>query len=279
MSLHTKTRTLGQLKTELSVRLGFVSVGQSAVMHEPLLVSFLQDAAEQIYAQYGDELLYKVSDEFDATEGTRFYDIPDSADPFSITDMVLEYSPGHFHPMIHGIPNKIRTKGDTEGGKRNPPTHWDIAAGEDETNPGKIELYPIPDREYTVKLSYYPMFGEAGWGVIDEEPYINLDAPCPIYPSRLVLLLALGNAKSHFGMQDAQASYKQFEQYLSKHKASMLSGIRFARRFKTDGWGTEYGTGMRKKIGDDIIVDLTPPESITTEYGDTILPETSREGG
>lgn len=250
-------------------------MGQSAVMHEPLLVSFLQDAAEQIYSQYGDDLLYKVSDEFLTVEEKRFYEIPERADPFSITDMVLSQNGETFYPLIHGINNKVRTKGESNPARRKKPTHWDIAAGEDLDDTGRIELWPVPDAEYTIRLSYYPAFGEKGWGVIDEEPYINLDEPCPIYPSRLVLLLALGNAKSHFGMQDAQAAYKQFEQYLSKHKASLLAGIRFGRQFKYGNHPDDEATGSRKIVGDDIIVDLTPPESITSEYDDTILPESS----
>jgi len=254
-------------------------VGQSAVMHEPLLVSFLQDAAEQIYSQYGDDLLYKVSDEFLTTPEKRFYEIPEKADPFSITDMVLSQNGETFHHIKHGIDNKIRTKGEADPVRIRMPNRWDIAAGDMIEDAGRIELWPVPDKEYTIRLSYYPAFGEKGWGVIDTEPYIDLDDPCPIYPSRLVLLLALGNAKSHFGMQDAQAAYKQFEQYLSKHKASLLAGVRFKRGFQYGVHIDDDATGGRTIVGDDIIVDLTPPDSITGELSDTILPEASTEKG
>jgi hypothetical protein len=88
------------------------------------------------------------------------------------------------------------------------------------------------------------------------------------------LLMAIANAKSHYGMGDASNYYSQFDQLLQKHKASLLSGLRFKKTFETDTF-RDTGVGTRPQTGGDIIVDLTPPESITAETGDTILPESS----
>ena len=267
---HQKTRTLLELRTELAVRLGFVSVGQASVMHQPLLVSFLQEATEQIHAQYGDDLLYMVNNIFPTVKGERFYKFPVNADPYKIDSTVVEDG-GRFSKVMRGIPASIRTAGDEDPSKQGLPSRWDIAAGEDyDTDPGRIELWQVPDAEYKIHMSYYPMFAyaEGGW---NED-----DMPCPIYPSRLCLLMALANAKSHFGMNDAGAYYQQFDELLNRHRASLLYGMRFKI-------GTEFGSmddegiGARDRFGDDITADLTPPESITTEYGDTILPEQSTE--
>lgn len=274
---HTKTRTLGQLRTELSVRLGFVSVGQTAVMHEPLLNSFLQDAAEQIYAQYGDDLLYALDKSIDTVKGQRFYSFPDDCDPFKITAIVLDMN-GAYRPIYRGIDPHIRTVGNTDESRQGIPSHWDISAGDDPDNPGKMELWRVPNEEWTMSLSYYPPYHEFGWGVIEDPPYIDDSAPCPIYPSRLVLLMAIANAKQHFGMGDAQAYFSQFDQMLMKHKASLLAGLRFKRDTEF-GRYDDYGHGNRRTIGDDIVVDLTPPDSVTSETGDTILPESSTETG
>lgn len=283
--LHTKTRTLEELRFELSTRLGFVSLGQTAVMHKPLLTSFLQEAAEQVYAQYGDDLLFLCQNDFLTHEGVRWYPFPEDCDPFKITKMVLEID-GSFRDLHRGIPDHFRAASNTDPARRKMPTHWDIGAGDDPSNPGKIELWPIPDlqprereeeggagtlepRAYKIHLSYYPIYAEHGWTKDDQA--------CPVYPSRLVLLLALGNAKSHYGMPDAQSYFQQFDALLQKHKASLLQGYRFKVHTEFDAFRGSSGTGMRKRIGDDIVIDLTPPESITTEYGDTILPESSTE--
>ena len=267
-ALHVKTRTLKELRTELAIRLGFVSVGQAAVTHDLLLTSFLQEASEQIYAQYGDDLLYKVNEQIEVYEGQRFYKFPVNADPFSITDVLIEVTDGSFRPVRRGIPLQYRTAGNDDTSKRGIPSYWDIGAGEDEFDPGRIELWRVPDSDdYRLHFSFYPFYAESGWN--------RDDMPCPIYPSRLCLLMAIANAKSHYGMGDASNYYSQFDQLLQKHKASLLSGLRFRKTFETDGWGDDGGVGSRPQTGGDIIVDLTPPESITAETGDTILPESS----
>lgn len=266
-ALHAKTRTLKELRHELAIRLGFVSVGQAAVMHDPLLTSFLQEAAEQIYAQYGDDLLYLVNEVIPTVDGQRFYAFPESADPFNIQDFLVEVADGSFRQVNRGIPLQYRTAGSDDPSRFGIPSRWDIGAGEDPTDPGRIELWKVPDSDdYKLHLSFYPIYAESGW--------TGEDSPCPIYPSRLVLLLAQGNAKSHFGMGDASNYYQQFDQLLQRHKASLLSGLRFGRPFEY-GTHMDEGVGNRKPEGDHIIVDLTPPESITSETGDTILPESS----
>jgi hypothetical protein len=246
-------------------------------MHQPLLTSFLQEAAEQIYAQYGDDLLYLVNEQFPAVEGQRFYEFPSNADPYRVTDFLVEVSPGRYDQIRRGIPVQYRTAGNDDPSKRGIPSRWDIGAGEDPADPGRIELWRVPDSsDYTLHISYYPIYAEAGWGVIEDTdpPTFNDDAPCPIYPSRLCLLMAIGNAKSHFGMGDASNYYSQFDQLLQKHKASLLSGLRFKRPTEF-GTYVDEGTGQRVPEGDSIIIDLTPPESITSETGDTILPESA----
>jgi hypothetical protein len=267
MPTHQKTRTLLELRTELAVRLGFVSVGQASVMHQPLLISFLQEAAEQIHAQYGDDLLYLVNNTFPTVQGERFYAFPDDADPYKIDSTVIEDA-GSFRPVIRGIPAHLRTSGDDDPSKQGIPSRWDIAAGEDHAaDPGRIELWQVPDSTYTMHMSYYPIYAyaEGGW---------NDDVlPCPIYPSRLCLILATANAKSHFGMQDAAAYYQQFDELLNKHRASLLYGVRFKI-------GTEFGSHRDDGIGSrhiepGIHADMTPPESILSETGDAILPEQS----
>ena len=266
MSLHVKTRSLKELRTELAIRLGFVSVGQAAVTHDLLLTSFLQEASEQIYAQYGDDLLYKVNEQMETVEGQRFYKFPVNADPFSITDVLIEVNKS-FRPVKRGIPLQYRTAGNDDPAKRGIPSYWDIGAGEDEFDPGRIELFRVPDSDdYRLHFSFYPFYAESGWN--------RDDMPCPIYPSRLCLLMAIANAKSHYGMGDASNYYSQFDQLLQKHKASLLSGLRFKKTFETDTF-RDTGVGTRPQTGGDIIVDLTPPESITAETGDTILPESS----
>ena len=268
---HQKTRTLLELRTELAIRLGFVSVGQASVMHQPLLISFLQEAAEQIHSQYGDDLLFLVNKVFPTQQGERFYEFPEDADPYKIDATVVEDG-GRFSPVIRGIPVNIRTAGDEDPARQGLPSRWDIAAGPDAaTDPGRIELWQVPDAEYKIHMSYYPIyaFAEGGWNADD--------MPCPIYPSRLCLLLATGNAKAHYGMQDAATAYQQFEELLNRHRASLLYGMRFKIGTEFGAGRDSEGTGSRDQIGGDILVDLTPPDSITSEYGDTILPESSTE--
>ena len=101
--------------------------------------------------------------------------------------------------------------------------------------------------------------------------------PCPIYPSRLCLLMAIANAKSHYGMGDASNYYSQFDQLLQKHKASLLSGQRFKVGVKFGNHIDDDTIGARINIGDDpdILYDAYPDPSILDESADTILPERS----
>ena len=259
MAIHTKTRTLLELRTELAVRLGFVSVGQASVMHQPLLISFLQEAAEQIHAQYGDDLLYLVNNVFPTVQGERFYPFPANADPFKIDSTLIEDN-GSFRVVVRGIPPHFRTAGDDDPSKQGIPSRWDIGAGP--------QLWQVPDAEYNVHMSYYPMYAyaEGGWN----EDHM----PCPIYPSRLCLIMATANAKSHFGMNDASTYYQQFEELLSRHKASLLYGVRFKIPTQFGTPTHDDGTGPRD-IDPGIHIDISPPDSIISETGDAILPEQS----
>ena len=268
MALHVKTRTLKELRTELAIRLGFVSVGQAAVTHDLLLTSFLQEASEQIYAQYGDDLLYKVNEQMEVYEGQRFYKFPVNADPFSITNVLIEVNES-FRPVTRGIPLQYRTAGNDDPAKRGIPSYWDIGAGEDEFDPGRIELWKVPDSDnYRLHFSFYPFYAESGWN--------RDDMPCPIYPSRLCLLMAIANAKSHYGMGDASNYYSQFDQLLQKHKASLLSGQRFKVGVQFGNHIDDDTIGARINIGDpDILYDPYPDPSILDENADTILPERS----
>jgi len=101
-------KTLKTLSVELGTRLGFVvTSNQTYNIQAPLLHSFLQDAAEQLHEQFGNELLRENAYPLTLTAGKSIYALPRECDPYRINDISAQIS-GTYQSLVQGIPPRVR---------------------------------------------------------------------------------------------------------------------------------------------------------------------------
>lgn len=203
-------RTLLSLRQELMVRLGF---GAQKSNPPPgmtdLLNSFLVEAQELLYRRYKalrTERFYS----WPLTAGVRMYDFADNAeactkrlDPRKVTWVgVVEGET--WRPLICGIPPEAYSFG--QGG---PPLRYEIRQC--------IEVWPTP----TATEHYLVIKGHFGL-----EPFAA-DTDATTIDDRLVFLLALDNAKAHYGRPDAGRALQQMEVMLQ----NLVAGSHGTRRY------------------------------------------------
>lgn len=99
---------LRTLSTELGTRLGLVvNTNQTYNIAKPLLHSFLQDAAEQLHEQFGQELLREKDYPFALSTGVTRYALPAECDPYRINNVSVQVN-GTYQSLRQGIPLSLR---------------------------------------------------------------------------------------------------------------------------------------------------------------------------
>ena len=99
-------KTLGELRSNLAVRLGFGAAGSSGV-NAPILDMFLQNAQDQLYAQFDWRHLVKYDEK--ATEtGSFLYDWATDCNQDRILDIAI-HDGSRFVPMQEGISWAMRS--------------------------------------------------------------------------------------------------------------------------------------------------------------------------
>lgn len=89
-----------------------------------------------------------------------------------------------------------------------------------------VEIWPIPDKEYELYFLAYSAL----------TPIIET-TDTPAVDSRCVFLMALANAKAHYGQQDAGTYYRQLEVRIGR----FVAGTHGGRRYIPDGSDPKYG--------------------------------------
>lgn len=213
----TANATLAELRTRMMVRLGYAAqlVAPPPGMAE-LLTSFLQEAQVLIYARHPPARTERIFT-WSMAAGDRFYDLPENDEqtelapntctrrlnPERLTWVGVERDT-RWYPLIHGISPSLYTN-DRQGW----PERYEVRQC--------IEVWPIPD-DSTMKLRIKGHFGL--------DPFILADARTTI-DSTLVFLLALANAKAHYGQPDAGNYVGQFE----RHLAEIIAGTHRTSRY------------------------------------------------
>lgn len=203
-------RTLKQLRDDLMRRLGY----GAQVDHPPpgmadLLNSFLQDAQRQLYRRYDvlrTERIYR----WELVEGERFYDIGDNddecskvLDPRKVRWVGVERA-GVWSPLVCGIPPELYTHPTTGW-----PSRYEIRQC--------IEIWPAPDAtEQFLRIKGH--FGLDAFA--EDEDRTTID-------DQLVFLLALANAKAHYGKPDAKNYVDQLEVMMQ----NLVAGSHHTRRY------------------------------------------------
>jgi hypothetical protein len=207
----TNNKTLKQLRDDLARRLGYgAQVDNLPPGMTELLNSFLTEAQELLYRRY-DVLRTERFYSWALQEGVTLYDLDANAetctkrlDPRKITWAGVEHM-GIWYPLICGIPPELYSNNIT--GWR--PSHYEIRQC--------IEVWPKPaatEGSLVIKGD----FGLEAFAADTDKTTID---------DRLVFLLALANAKAHYGKPDANNYVQQMETML----LGMVAGSHQTRKY------------------------------------------------
>lgn len=184
-------KTLGELRSNLAVRLGFGAAGSSGV-NAPILDMFLQNAQDQLYAQFDWRHLVKYDEKVTET-GSFLYDWATDCNQDRILDIAI-HDGSRFVPMKEGI-------------------SWAMRSDDSQTIPMRyerfqqMEIWPIPDAAYTMRRYYVQSLGR----FTQDNDRASLD-------DDLIFLHALANAKAHYRHPDAQTYSSQLTAMMDKLK-------------------------------------------------------------
>jgi len=193
MALPAK-RTLGELRAELRVRLGFAAVGASGGPNDTTLDSFLRTAQEYLYWQYE---LPELRTYFDLNIGKdqNVLDYPDTCEPRKIKEIWAYYS-GWWHKLKEGINSDHESTMDTLSW----PMRFELR--------DQIRFWPKSDSTYKIRID----------GLIRLNRFTQ-DSDRATLDDQIVFDVALMNAKLHYRHPDAQAYADQVGIRLSSLKA------------------------------------------------------------
>ena len=131
-------RTLGELRSDLSRRLGFGAQGSSGI-NSALLDTFLQNAQEQLHASFEWRNLIKYDDKVCGV-GQTLLDYADDCEQTHIRDVAV-YDGSRWVPMKEGITFEMRSQDSTSI-----PCRYERYA--------QMEVWPVPDQIYTIRRYY-----------------------------------------------------------------------------------------------------------------------------
>lgn len=206
--------TLKNLRDRVLIRTGFAAQlttlppGTAALIND-----FVQDAQVQMAQKFPD-LVTERFYQWTMVAGTRFYSTsgddegatsPDFVlDPRKLTWVGVEDTNGTFYPLTEGIPPEAYTQEAQQGR----PQWYEVRQS--------LEVFPAPDAAYKLTVKGRPKnFTFTGDSDI-----------CTIDPT-LIFLLAVANAKAHYGQQDAGNYFTQAVNYLG----DLVSGAHGTKRY------------------------------------------------
>jgi len=194
--------TLGVLRSELLVRLGFAAQGAAAGNMVPAADSFLRRAQEFLYWHYTFNELKKVYD-WTLNAGQTLYDWPDDMDPRQASVLRVSQN-GEWFPLKEGV----EYYHDTDVETRTYPQRYDRKA--------QLEIYPEPDVTYTLRCDYYSRLGR----------FTQDNDRCTV-DDYLVFSYALAKAKAHYKHADAQSYVDDVSTMLRKLKSKVHGDKRY----------------------------------------------------
>lgn len=191
--------TLLEKRTDMLIRLGYPNQAANPPPGTALLIdTFLRDAQKQVYKQLQraalrTERFFKWTME----PGSRYYTLDTeeesctTLDPYKVTWVGFEDLNQAWYRLTEGIRPEWYTRANITTGW---PTHFEIRSC--------IEIFPAPQAAYTLWIK-----GDFGLGDLtdDTDRFTIDDEAC--------YLLALGNAKAHYGQADAQLVLTQAANY------------------------------------------------------------------
>ncbi len=207
--LDERYKTLGQLRAQLQLRLGFISSGPGSQNNKGVLNSFLQESHDLICSEVDVKSMQKRA-ALPLVKGSARYDwhndtLDENIDPGRIISIWVQVSDQNPVELCQGITEADRSFSDQQAW----PTRWDNVNGQ-------MEVWPVPDASYRLIIWYTA-----------PQARFERDADRPSVPDRLVFLYALSVAKAHYRHVDAQVSGKMFERQLNTYKAAQHENQRY----------------------------------------------------
>lgn len=201
-------RTLSDLRSELSRRLGFGAQG-SAGINSGLLDSFLQSAQDQLWSQFEWRHLIKY-DEKTTGVGQTLYDWATDCDSARPLREIAIYDGSCWIPLREGISFSMRSDD-----SQTIPARYERYA--------QMEVWPAPDAAYTIRRYYVRTCDR-----------FTQDNDAATIDDGAVFLHALAAAKAHYKQTDAQIYSQQLSVMLEKLKAQNRGASVHSRRCDPD---------------------------------------------
>ncbi len=197
-------RTLGDMRQELRVRLGFAATGSAQGASNDLLNSFLQQAQNSIYWEQDWKFLMTYVD-VDLGVNQNQIDYPGAINPQRLVPPVGFKSPvwvkdsSTWIPINEGISADMWDTMDTTS----------VPSAYERYN--QILFYPKNNTLRTVRV----------WGIVNLGRFTQ-DADFASINSDLVFLHALAHAKAHYGKSDAAVYLTQFTALMNQLKGKQI---------------------------------------------------------
>ncbi|MDQ2150062.1 hypothetical protein RBI22_15190 [Alcaligenaceae bacterium C4P045] len=206
--LANRNKTLGELRTELRARLGFVTKGPAAKTNQEVLDSFLSEAYDTVWDLLDPSSMRKVC-VINLVAGSYLYDWNNDAedepiDPGRVISVLVEVSETVREPLRQGI--NVRSR---EDATRTQPCRYDNLNGQ-------LEIYPIPNRAYPLIVEYTAARAR-----------FTQDSDRPSVPSRLIFQYALSLGKAHYRHPDAEVAGKTFERMVATYRTRQHENRRY----------------------------------------------------
>lgn len=196
-------RTLGELRAELAIRLGFGATG-SAGINAPILNSFLRNGQEQLFSQF-DWLGQIKYDEKTTGLGQTLYDWADDCSPLRVREIAVNDS-SIWRPMTEGITWDMRSS--VQYGSV--PTRFERFQ--------QMEIWPEPDDRYVIRRYY-----------VASPSRFTQDNDRATIDDSLVLLHAIANAKLHYKQPDGETYGNQLQAMMSRLKSQNRRNVVYSR--------------------------------------------------
>lgn len=192
-------QTRGELRAELSGRLGFGATGASAGINQTNLNSIISRAQDLLYWTHDWSRLRRYTD-VDIGVNQYLVDYPDTCNPERIKAIALNTgtaaTPVWSSPLKRGISSSMYT---TQG-NTGPPWRWEPYE--------QIEFFPKANQLYSARVFYVRTLNP-----------LTDDAHRTTIESTLVFIVALARAKAHYRHPDAKIYGDDSEALLLKLKS------------------------------------------------------------
>jgi hypothetical protein len=197
-------KTLGAVRSEIQIRLGFGMAGQAGIVNSPLIDSFIRSAQEQLAEQH-DWLMKNVVYERPTGTDQQFYDYPPNCAIDGIQSIETNWG-GRYLKLTEGIEAHHRNL--SPGG---PPARY--------MRRDQIEIWPVPSSpDYLLRFNYNRTLGP----LVESSDRLTI-------PSEIVFLHALATAKAHYRQPDSEVIFNQLATLLNRMKSSHRSKQSWSR--------------------------------------------------